>query len=305
MPLGDPIDFTCPVCDSKSARWIAESHGLRVARCLICRHGCVWPVPPADFLDSIYRARSYYEGGGVAIGFTDYASLEPARRRMFSDHLTRIEGEVGVGRILDVGCANGDFLKVAGDRGWDVFGADPSAARSEVEAKGIKLVGKTVRDADIEKGSLDAITFWDVLEHVPDPVVDLSRARQLLKRGGVLALTVPDASNLVARLSGRRWFGFKTAGEHLQFFSPASLARAFAKAGLSMRIQRATTWSCTLGFLADRAGLYLGPPGRVVRGVLARPRLASVVVDVPQINQFALGVPAVPAPDRALAGAAP
>ena len=262
----------------------------------------MWPVPSADFLDSIYRS-SYYQGADSAIGFSDYASLEPARRRMFSSHLTRIERDVGIGRILDVGCANGDFLKIARDRGWDVFGADPSAARAEVEAKGIKLVGTTVRDADIEAGSLDAITFWDVLEHVPDPVGDLSRARKLLKRGGVVALTVPDASNLVARLSGRRWFGFKTAGEHLQFFSPASLAKAFARAGLSVSVQSATTWSCTVGFLADRAGLYMGAPGRLARSVMSRPMLAAIVVDVPQINQLAMGVPAVQAPDSALAGA--
>jgi len=224
---------------------------------------------------------------------------------MFSGHLTRIEHEVGVGRILDVGCANGDFLKMARDRGWEVFGADPSVARAEVEAKGIKLVGTTVRDAEIEEGSLDAITFWDVLEHLPDPVADLSRARTLLKPRGVLALTLPDASNLVARISGRRWFGFKTAGEHLQFFTPTSLAKAFGRAGLSIRVQRATTWSCTIGFLGDRASLYLGAPGRLAHNLLSRPRLASVVVDVPQINQFAMGTPAVTASDRAGAGVAP
>ena len=290
MSPGESLDFTCPVCDSNSARWAAENHSVRVARCLRCGHGYVWPVPSAAFIDSIYRGDSYYRGAGGAIGFNDYASLEPARRHMFASHLERIEAEVGVGRILDVGCANGDFLTIARRRGWEVFGADPSAARSEVEAKGIKLVGKTVLDVDIEEASLDAITFWDVLEHVPDPIADLTRARQLLKPNGVLALTVPDSSNLVARLSGRRWFGYKTAGEHLQFFTPASLARAFEKAGLSVRIWRPTTWSCTIGFLADRAGLYLGAPGRLARGVLSRPRFASFVVDVPQINQFAIGV---------------
>src|SRR6266851_320883 len=244
MSSAEPDGFACPICKSDRARFAAEHHRLRVARCLDCGHGYVWPVPSADFLDSIYRKKSYYAGSEDSIGFKDYASLEPARKRMFSRHLVRIEEDVRPGRILDVGCANGDFLKVARDRGWQVFGADPSAARAHVEAAGIQLVGTTVHDAKIEDGSLDAVTFWDVLEHVTDPVADLTRAVELLKPDGVLALTVPDSANFLARVSGRRWFGYKTAGEHLQFFTAASLAKAFARAGLELRVRRPTTWSC-------------------------------------------------------------
>jgi SAM-dependent methyltransferase len=211
---------------------------------------------------------------------------------MFNRHLDVIEAVVGVGRILDVGCANGDFLKEARKRGWDVLGADPSVARAEVESSGIQLVGTTVRNAQVEEGTLDAITFWDVLEHVADPIADLSRACELLKPEGVIALTVPDSSNFLARVSGRRWFGYKTAGEHLQFFTPVSLRQAFDRAGLSLRVRRPTRWSCTFGFLTDRAGLYLGWPGRQMRRALSGSRLMTVIVDVPQINQFALGGPA-------------
>lgn len=296
MPAHELVSFACPICASSRGRWAAEHQNLRVARCLDCGHGYVWPIPGADFLNAIYRDSSYYEGAEGSIGFRDYASLEPARKKMFARHLARIEAERGAGTILDVGCANGDFLKVARSRGWEVFGADPSAARAQVEAQGIPLVGKTVHDADIEEGSLDAVTFWDVLEHVTNPVADLIRARALLKPNGVLALTVPDSSNLLAHISGRRWFGYKTAGEHLQFFTDASLRAAFEKAGIALRVRRPTTWTCTVGFLADRIGLYMGPPGRLARAGLLRFKLASVVVDVPQINQFALGVAAAVTP---------
>jgi 2-polyprenyl-3-methyl-5-hydroxy-6-metoxy-1,4-benzoquinol methylase len=297
MSDAEPVAFACPVCTSREGLWAAEHRGLRVARCKECGHGYVWPVPNADFLDGIYRNLAYYQGSEGSIGFRDYASLEPARKRMFTRHLMKIEAEVGTGRILDVGCATGDFLKVARGRGWQVLGADPSVARAQVEADGIALVGTTVHDAKVEPGSLDAVTFWDVLEHVTDPVADLTCACTLLRPGGVLALTVPDSANLVARASGRRWFGYKTAGEHLQFFTAASLSMALRSAGLSVRARRPTTWACTVGFLADRAGLYLGPPGRLLRGGLSRLRLTAVVVDVPQINQFALGI-AVPIASR-------
>jgi len=298
MSIAASPPFACPICSSRRARWAAGHRGLRVARCDECGHGYVWPVPAADFLEAIYRDPKYYQGAAESIGFHDYESLGPARNRMFARHLTRIEAEVGRGRILDIGCATGDFLKVARDRGWDVLGADPSAARAQVEGAGIELVGTNVHDADVEKGSLDAVTFWDVLEHVTNPLADLAQARRLLKSGGVLALTVPDAANFIARVSGRRWFGYKTAGEHLQFFTHASVRVALQTAGLVIRTLEPTTWSCTFGFLADRAGLYLGPPGRLLRAGVSRSGLANVLVDMPQINQFALGV-AIPVKQEA------
>lgn len=284
------MPFACPICESKLAHWAAEHRGLRIARCADCRHGYVWPLPSLEFLNSIYADPTYYQGAPESIGFHDYESLAPARNRMFARHLTRIEAEVGTGRILDVGCATGDFLKVARSRGWRVIGADPSVARAEVEAAGIELVGTTVHDSDVEEGTLDAVTFWDVLEHVPNPIADLKRARELLKPGGVIAVTVPDSANFLARASGTRWFGYKTAGEHLQFFTRASLRTAMLRAQAPARTLGATRWSCTLGFLADRSGLYMGPPGRLFRAAVSRARLGTVLIDMPQINQFALGI---------------
>jgi hypothetical protein len=106
----------------------------------------------------------------------------------------------------------------------------------------------------------------------------------------VLALTVPDSANSLARLSGRRWFGYKTAGEHLQFFTKQSLRLALEKAKFSVRTCGPTTWSCTLGFIANKSRMYLGPAGKPLHRVLSNPRLATIVVDVHQVNQFALGI---------------
>jgi SAM-dependent methyltransferase len=284
------VVFRCPICGGDSGRWAAEHNGLSIARCADCGHGYIWPVPDPEFLEGIYSRDDYYEGSRGSVGFSDYRSEEPARRRMFERHLDRLAALGAMsGRVLDVGCATGDFLKVARVRGWEVLGVDPSSARRDVEEAGIELVGTTVHDARVQPESLDLVTFWDVLEHVADPVGDLAAAARLLRPGGMLALSVPDSDNLVARISGRRWFGYKTAGEHLQFFTPDSLGRAFARAGLRLAVRRPAGWSCTLSFLSDRAGLYLGAPGRVARWICDRPRLSGIVLDVPQINQLAIG----------------
>ena len=277
----------CPVCGSDRRTGVVEQNALPVVRCQACGQRYVWPVPGQAVLDAIYD-RHYYRGGRGSLGFSDYDALAQARRRMFSHHLDRIARVRRPGRVLDVGCATGDFLLVARDRGWHPLGVDPSPAREQAAAAGVPIVGHTIHDAQVASRSLDLITFWDVLEHVPDPVAELQRAGELLSADGLIAATVPNAGGAVARLSGRRWFGYKTAGEHLQFFTAATLTRAFAAAGFELQVRRNVTWSCTVGFLVDRAALYLGPPGRLLNRTLARTRLTTRIIDVPMVNQFAI-----------------
>jgi 2-polyprenyl-3-methyl-5-hydroxy-6-metoxy-1,4-benzoquinol methylase len=207
---------------------------------------------------------------------------------MFSRHLDRIERVMKPGRVLDVGCATGDFLIVARDRGWEPLGVDPSPAREQAQAAGLPMVGHTLHDAEVAASSIDLVTFWDVLEHVPDPVDQLRRAVELLKPDGMVGITVPNAGGALAKISGRRWFGYKTAGEHLQFFTALTLQRTFAAAGMAVEGLRPVAWSCTVGFLVNRLALYLGPPGRLANRLLAPSPLSRMIVDVPQVNQFAL-----------------
>lgn len=277
----------CPICRNTHRQAVVTQNGLPVVRCLNCGQRYVWPVPSDAELAAIYDP-AYYRGGHGSVGFSDYAALTRARHHMFSRHLDRIEQLVKKGRVLDVGCATGDFLLVAGGRGWEALGVDPSPAREQAQAAGMRMVGRTIDDADVAPHSLELITFWDVLEHLPDPVASLRRAAELLTPGGLVAATVPNAGSFVARLSGTRWFGYKTAGEHLQFFDPITIGRCFAAAGFRVAIRRPVAWSCTVGFLIDRAALYLGGPGRIAHRALRGRGLTGLVIDVPQVNQFVM-----------------
>jgi len=277
----------CPVCGFAQRVRVGEWNQLTIVACPQCGQRYVWPVPSEAVLNAIYDL-NYYGGGSGSLGFSEYAALAAGRRRMCSRHLDRIERVMKPGRVLDVGCATGDFLIVARERGWEPLGVDPSPAREEAQAAGLPMVGHTLHDAEVAPSSIDLVTFWDVLEHVPDPVDQLRRAGELLKPNGVVAITVPNAGGALARISGRRWFGYKTAGEHLQFFTAPTLQRTFAAAGMAVEGLRPVAWSCTVGFLVNRLALYLGPPGRLANRVLAPSPLSRMIVDVPQVNQFAL-----------------
>lgn len=278
----------CPLCEGERQVGVVEHNGLQVVRCLECGQQFVWPVPSGTELAAIYD-QTYYQGSQRSVGFSDYNGLTGARERMFSRHLRRLQRYTRAGRVLDVGCATGDFLRVAQRRGWEAIGVDPSPAREQAVAAGLRIVGQTIDDANVDAQSIELITFWDVLEHLPDPVHALRRAAGLLAPDGIVAATVPHAGSAVAKISGRRWFGYRTAGEHLQFFTTSTIRRAFQSAGFEIMEHHPVAWSCSVGFLLDRAALYLGPPGRLANKTLARSRLARLTVDVPQVNQFIVG----------------
>ncbi len=129
------------------------------------------------------------------------------------------------GAILDVGCASGLFLDKALDAGWTVVGLEPSEVlyRQAVERIGNRgtVLPFMLEEADFNGKLFDAITLWDVLEHVVDPVNFLRRIHEHLKPDGCLFLNVPDLDSIEARLLGRRWP--LLLPEHLNYFTRSSI----------------------------------------------------------------------------------
>lgn len=117
--------------------------------------------------------------------------------REFEHHLSALEQfSPGSGKLLDVGCGVGHFLEAARRRGWQVQGLDISRPGSEVARKtyGIPVKVGTLEEADFAQGSYDAITLWDVIEHIRRPVEALKAANRFLRPGGILAMKTPNES---------------------------------------------------------------------------------------------------------------
>jgi len=117
------------------------------------------------------------------------------------------------GRLLDVGCGVGHFLRVAKRLGWEAQGLDISDAASQTasEAFGLHVKVGTLEGIPFPEGSFDAVTLWDVIEHVRRPVENLIAANRLLKEGGILSMKTPNESSLfkflarfLYRLLGKR-----------------------------------------------------------------------------------------------------
>jgi 2-polyprenyl-3-methyl-5-hydroxy-6-metoxy-1,4-benzoquinol methylase len=136
------------------------------------------------------------------------------------------------GRLLDVGCGDGDLAVTFAGHGWSVAGVEPSAlAAARASTKGVEVHCGTLEDAPWAHGTFDAIVFAHSLEHVPDPAATLSRAATLLRSGGMLVIAVPNFGSWQRRVFGARWFQLDLP-RHLQHFDARTLAALVRRAGL-------------------------------------------------------------------------
>jgi len=137
----------------------------------------------------------------------------------------------GKGRLLDVGCASGKFLRQMGAVGWRLAGIefDPEAAAKARAVTPDVFEGDPV-DAPFAPGRFDLVTAFHVIEHLPEPLMALRRMVEWLAPGGLMIVEVPNAGGVGARMFGRYWSGLDFP-RHLVHFTPATMGAMVARAG--------------------------------------------------------------------------
>jgi len=134
--------------------------------------------------------------------------------------------------ILDVGCASGNFLKVAKKNGFrDVFGVELNSSMREIAShKGIEIIGSTLTDAYRTGRTFDVITLWDVFEHLPDPITSLELIFSMLNQNGLLFISIPNLNSFDRFLFGKSWIGWD-APRHFFLFDQKLLKELLNKCG--------------------------------------------------------------------------
>jgi len=236
----------CRLCKGRALRPHFEVRGSHLDRCPACSFVQVRDQPTAEDLRELY-GRDYFEHGKYQ---DEFAQALEVRRRLA---LLERAGVPRGGRVLDAGCATGDFLHAV-QGSYEMWGLDVSAhavevARARNPSCAHRIFTGFVEDQAFEPGSFDAIVMWDVVEHLWDPRLVLSRLIEHLRPGGSLLLSTPDIGAYVARLMQRRW-AFMTPPEHLGFFSRRSLAYVLEQSlGLKIVASQASGKWANLGFL--------------------------------------------------------
>lgn len=210
-----------------------------------------------------------------------FLSQVKGREKTFENSLKIIERiwEKPPGEILDIGTANGSFLKVAKDAGWKVTGCEPNSWMCNWCKKnyGIEITPGTIFDVNCDSESYDIITLWDVLEHTPDPIAVLNECARIIRPGGLVVITYPDIGSWIAKLMGRRWVFLLSV--HYYYFTKKTIKTALKKVGLeNILLMKPYFQSLGLEYVLFRAIPYIGRIGRISRLLVEKLNMANTQI---------------------------
>ena len=135
------------------------------------------------------------------------------------------------GKLLDIGAGTGDFLLKAKNDGWETIGVEPSdRAKNIAKQKGISFVEEI---STLENHSLDVITMWHVLEHVPDLELQIQELKRLLKPTGTLIIAVPNYKSFDASHYETFWAAYDVP-IHFWHFSKKSIQVLFERVDMKL-----------------------------------------------------------------------
>jgi SAM-dependent methyltransferase len=269
----------CPGCGSEGANiWLQapdKFHGRSqlydLVRCPEC--SLVWlhnPLPPCEM--SAHYGVDYDRA--IASGGAD-----PEHWKLRREELLQYKSG---GAILDLGCSTGGFLASLKGPSWELFGIEMSetVAKTAEARTGAQVFVGDILDATFPPGSFDAITCFNVFEHVYQPKEVLEKVYQWLKPGGVFYTMMPNIDSAGARIFRSYWYALELP-RHLYHFSPKSLTRIASSVGfqeLSITTHRELYAEASAHYVVDdilkKAGICRTPlaqarpaslPWRVIR----------------------------------------
>jgi 2-polyprenyl-3-methyl-5-hydroxy-6-metoxy-1,4-benzoquinol methylase len=145
-------------------------------------------------------------------------------------------------RLLDVGCASGEFLHVLNSKyKWPVSrlcGVEPSEmSANDAEKKyKINVLNCPAESLDMDRNSFDLITILNSIEHFSDPRIVLRQLRKLIRSHGMLFIgTVPNVNSLPSLLFPEGFIAKNMPdGQHHYQFCPETLSQLCELEGFSV-----------------------------------------------------------------------
>lgn len=248
----DMFEYThCNICGSDKYKVIntckiAEDDAkiqqkfIDLVRCRNCGLVFINPQPlfSASQMKEMY-SKDYFDRGYMKF-YCDEKEATFQSNESFSYRLSLIERYKKGGRLLDIGCAAGGFLKTVQEKGWEVFGVEFSgyATESGIKNHGLNIFNGTLEQAHFHDSHFDVVSAGDILEHVPDPVSFLGEIKRILKPDGIVYVAVPNfrsfhyhTMSFIAKFNNKNYF---VLPHHLYHFSPATLSRLLEITGFEI-----------------------------------------------------------------------
>jgi len=230
--------MSCNLCGENISKTLCEIGTTTILQCEECGLMYRNPIPTKEELKKYYSFGYYQE-----YGFKEYAQRKNHIVKYRFEPILSFFKEVIINRgllrekivSLDIGCALGFFIELLKKEGWEAKGVEFSddAAQYAKEKLGLEVYTGSVEEIGFEDEYFDVITMLDVLEHVVSPNDILKEVNRILKREGLILVTVPNVSG--AEVKGIKGLtNFLFAEGHIFSFPAHTLKRLFNVNGFSI-----------------------------------------------------------------------
>lgn len=259
-----------------SARRLPDRVHYRMVACNTCGLVRSDPVMEDDRLDTLYEESTF-----------DYGDELPSLERTYGGAIGFIEARLGglpKDGIVDIGCGNGFVLDQALARGWtNVHGVEPSTDAISHASDAVRptIKQEMMGPGLFEPGSLSAVTLFQVLDHIPDPLPLLQECRKALRPGGVILAWNHNVEAVSARVLGDR--SPIVDVEHTYLYSPATMDKLFSAAGFGQVDVQSVKNLYSISYLTHLVPIPRGAKERILPR-LKQSKVGKVEMRVPLGN---------------------
>jgi len=238
IPKNCLVRRTCPVCKTAESTFFANNDHLDYVRCSRCDLIYMNPALSADMVDKGFQGEDEL--------LMEYFSLISSYKTGRSEKpdpvtdckLKDIYAIKSSGRLLDIGCSFGDFLRKAAYF-YEVEGVEVNPETAEIASREFVVYRKSLQELKLSQ-NYDIVTLHQVLYGLSDPVRLFVEIHKILKRDGLLYVNTPNAESYAMRLyrgKANHLYGYTTQN----VFSYKSLQALAEKTGFRISTFR-TEW---------------------------------------------------------------
>lgn len=243
----------CPICNCKEGKIFTiktqerKKREAGAIRCKVCQ-----TIYLKDYMadrNSIYNDSDYSPWGRSKEPFKEI--IANSKREAFGEQLSFLLKYVSVEKnkkLLDIGTANGYFLEVASNLGFDVYGIEPGKYFYEEALKRFpeRIFCGKLEDSNYKDEEFDIITMIDVIEHISLIHPFFKEVGRILKKNGIIFIQTPNSNSWTRLLLGKNWFQYKY--EHVIYFNKKSLKYLLERSGFQLLKARNNIKRFQLGY---------------------------------------------------------